>query len=266
MEKESNNKIETVTASAMVTMAIIFDFISSIPIINIVSDIIAWLIFTTWFYFLGAGLLNPKKFATISVSFLAELIPFVSMLPLTTVGVCILIFMQNHPALGMLAHKGLNTKKQTLNKKIKDFKQTSKKPPIQDVKKKESAKETSNPENKKSEVRPDITPQPSTTVDKKPENQEVKKTTPPQEDPGKKDVQPGSREEKTETTETPDKKESVSKENNSEDQKADYEKNKQDLKNIEYLQGKIPQRRFIRDIDPPAPYGEEDQDRLDMAA
>ncbi len=238
----------------MLLIAAVFDLISLIPIVNMISSIIAWLIFSTWFYFLGAGLLNPKKFATVSVSFLAELIPFISMLPLTTLGVGVLIFLQNHPVLGKLAHKGLNTKKQALNKKIQGFESTKNQSPLPGTKKQEGDKESTNPNRQNLEIKPEITPPLSAARGKGSENQP------------KKEAQLRSREEEPRAPSTPDKKESDSKENNSEDQRVDYEKNKQDIKNIEYLQGKIPQRRLIKDIDLPAPYGENDQDELNMTA
>lgn len=183
----------------MLLVASFFDLISLIPFVNIISSVIAWMIFTVWFYFLGAGLLNTKKLATVSLSFLAELIPFVSMLPLITTGVFILIFMQNNPVLGKLAHKGLDIKKQSLNKKIQGFESNKSQLLPSDTKKIEGGKQITNSNKQSLETKTETTPSPTTTTDKRLENQ-------------------------------------------------------------------IPQRRFIRDIDPPAPYGEEDQDEFNIAA
>lgn len=208
MEKESNNKIGVVTASAMVVVAIIFDLIGSIPVVSIVSSTMSCLVFGTWFYFLGAGLVNPKKIATIGLGFLSKIIPG-NILPTTTIGVCAFIFMQNHPFVAKVANKSINTKKQSLNKQVRSLEKTSKKT-IDDVRKGQIPIETNGRFKESGVVKPNKPLQSSTTAGKK--------------------------------------------------------QNDQDIKNIEYLQNRIPQRRLIRDIDIPAPYGEDIDDELDTAA
>lgn len=239
----------------MLLIAAVFDLISLIPFVNVVSSVIAWMIFTVWFYFLGAGLLNPKKFATVSISFLAELIPLVSMLPMTFLGVGLLIFLQNNPLLGKLAHKGINIKKQALNKKVSGPDLNQKKPPIQDVKKKDSNQEDKGQPTKNVSTKKNMPPEVSTTMEKRPPTQETNKST----NITKETSQLASQDEKNSSSS-----DKTTKENNSEDQRADYEKNKESLKNLNYLENQMPQRRFIRDIDPPAPYGEEDQDEFNI--
>lgn len=86
-------RIDNITAAAMITIAIIFDLFSLIPIVNIITTIAAWFIFITWFYMKGVGFINPKRFATAATSIIVELIPFLSMLPGLTLAIIVTIFM-----------------------------------------------------------------------------------------------------------------------------------------------------------------------------
>ena len=93
MEPAKRQRINSVTTIFMVTTAIIFDLISLIPIVNIVSELVAYVVFGVWFYLLGVGFMNPKRFATAAVSAVIGFIPFVSMLPELTIAVVVVIFM-----------------------------------------------------------------------------------------------------------------------------------------------------------------------------
>lgn len=102
---EQPRKIGVVTTTSIIALAILFDVISLIPIINIFSGLTAWLIFSTWFYLLGFGLFNSRRIATTGLSLLAEIIPFISSLPTITTGVVYIIFTINHPLINTATKK-----------------------------------------------------------------------------------------------------------------------------------------------------------------
>jgi len=93
MEPTKRQRINSVAIIFMVAIAIIFDLISLIPFVNIVSELIAYAIFGLWFYLLGVGFMNPKRFAVAAVSAIIGFIPFLSMLPELTVAVIVVILM-----------------------------------------------------------------------------------------------------------------------------------------------------------------------------
>ena len=86
-------RIDNVTAGLMITVAVIFDILSLIPLLNILVDIIAWLIFGLWFTLRGISFLNPRRFATFAVSFIVGLIPILSILPELTLAIIATILM-----------------------------------------------------------------------------------------------------------------------------------------------------------------------------
>ncbi len=108
---EQPRKIGIITISSMIALALLFDAMSIIPIINLVSGFLAWLVFATWFYLLGLGLANPQRMATMGISFLAEMIPFISMLPTITFGVVIIIALNNHPVAANIVSQKLPSNK-----------------------------------------------------------------------------------------------------------------------------------------------------------
>ena len=77
----------------MMGIAILFDLISFIPIVNIFSGFIAWSIFYAIFYFKGISFTKNKQIlATSIVAFVIGVIPGVSALPELTVAVALQIW------------------------------------------------------------------------------------------------------------------------------------------------------------------------------
>jgi hypothetical protein len=91
--KRKPQRIGIVSIIFLIITAIIFDLISLIPFVNIVSGLIAYAVFGIWFYILGVGFMNPKRFATAAVSAVIGFIPFLSMLPELTIAVIVVILM-----------------------------------------------------------------------------------------------------------------------------------------------------------------------------
>jgi hypothetical protein len=86
-------RINSLNAGLLILAAIIFDLLSIIPLINVITAFVAWLIFGVWFYLLGVGFMNPKRFATIAVSLIIGVIPVLSVLPELTVAIIAIIIM-----------------------------------------------------------------------------------------------------------------------------------------------------------------------------
>lgn len=86
-------KISTAEAILLIFFALIADAINWIPILNIISAIITFVI--TQLYFRMKGV----KATWNLVMELPEFIPVISVLPLTTAGVAITIFIDHHPNL-----------------------------------------------------------------------------------------------------------------------------------------------------------------------
>src|SRR4051812_25084676 len=78
MDYEARNRIPLGTQMMMVLVAVCFWIVAFIPIVNIFSDIVAWLIFWFWFKLRGASI--SRKWALNIGSALAELIPVVGTL------------------------------------------------------------------------------------------------------------------------------------------------------------------------------------------
>lgn len=93
MAKEK--KIGLLNAGAMTVVAVLFDILSFIPYLNILTGILAWTIFTIWFFILGFGFINIRRFGIMLASLATEVTPFASMLPTLTVGVVAMILMIN---------------------------------------------------------------------------------------------------------------------------------------------------------------------------
>jgi hypothetical protein len=91
MSATKTERISNFTAGLMVIVALLFDLVGIIPLVNILSQFTALLIFGLWFFFLGVGFINPQRFAAALISTVIELIPFVSILPGLTVAVIICI-------------------------------------------------------------------------------------------------------------------------------------------------------------------------------
>lgn len=93
MAEGKPQRIDNITAGLMITVAVVFDLISLIPVVNIISAVAATLIFGLWFLLLGIGFANPKRIATWATGLLVEAIPFLSILPGLTIAVAVTIFM-----------------------------------------------------------------------------------------------------------------------------------------------------------------------------
>ena len=93
----------------LISVALFFDLLSFVPIVNFVSSLFAWLTFSLWFYLRGASFMHPGRLATAATSAVLEFIPFVSWLPTITAGVIGLIVMvkleDRMPALKKLNEK-----------------------------------------------------------------------------------------------------------------------------------------------------------------
>lgn len=86
-------RINNFQGASLILVAIILDLLSLIPVVNILVSGLAVLIFGVWFYMLGVGFINPRRFAAAAMSFLVEIIPFISWLPGITVAVITTIIM-----------------------------------------------------------------------------------------------------------------------------------------------------------------------------
>lgn len=88
-----SKKFSTIGIMVMLCIAIIFDIISIIPLLNVFSGIIAWSIFYTIFYFKGISFTKNKQIvATSAVAFVIGLIPGISAVPELTVAVALQIW------------------------------------------------------------------------------------------------------------------------------------------------------------------------------
>lgn len=110
MQQESDKKkIGTFTKSSMIGIAILFDLISVIPVINIISGFIAGLIFFIWFYTVGVSFWDGKTIASNLIrlclylaSLVVELTSFISAIPMLTITVIIVIWMHNNATIKTL--------------------------------------------------------------------------------------------------------------------------------------------------------------------
>ena len=86
-------RINTLNAIGLISLAALLDIISLIPLINIAVDLLAMIIFGLWFYLLGVGFINPRRFITALAALIVEFIPILSGLPGFTVAVIATIVM-----------------------------------------------------------------------------------------------------------------------------------------------------------------------------
>lgn len=93
MPNPKPRRINSLNAGLLIFVAIIFDLLSIIPFLNVITSFVAWLIFLVWFYILGVGFINPKRFATIAISFIIGVIPILSILPELTIAIIATIIM-----------------------------------------------------------------------------------------------------------------------------------------------------------------------------
>jgi hypothetical protein len=86
-EEQKPQRISNVMAALMIALAVVFDLLSLIPLVNILVDFIAWVTFGLWLLFLGVGFMNARRLATMLTSVTIEAIPFLSFLPGITVAI-----------------------------------------------------------------------------------------------------------------------------------------------------------------------------------
>lgn len=90
MNGSESKKISPVNFGFMLLFAICFDILTIIPFINIIVNFIALICFTIWFYFSGVSFSKNKAIVGRSaVTFLIELIPFISIIPTWTANIII---------------------------------------------------------------------------------------------------------------------------------------------------------------------------------
>jgi len=84
-------RVSAVSATLMICTAIIFDLVSLIPLINIITGALALLTFGMWFIIKDVSLVSPSRLTTGLLAGIIEVYPVLSMLPATTIGVIIVI-------------------------------------------------------------------------------------------------------------------------------------------------------------------------------
>lgn len=86
-------RISNFQGACLIVVALFFDLLSLIPVVNVLVSGLAVLLFGVWFYMLGVGFINPRRFVTAAITYLMETIPFISWLPSLTVAVTAIILM-----------------------------------------------------------------------------------------------------------------------------------------------------------------------------
>lgn len=84
-------RISNFQAVALISLSVVFDLLSLIPIVDWIVLILYWIIFPIWFKLLGISLLQARKMGSLMVTSVIEAIPFVSMLPGFTVSTILII-------------------------------------------------------------------------------------------------------------------------------------------------------------------------------
>ncbi len=92
---KASPKISGLNAIGLVIVSLFFDILSFVPLLNIITGLIGWFIFSLWFFLLGFGLLEGRRLVTMMSSMIIEVVPFLSWLPTMTIGVIALILMVN---------------------------------------------------------------------------------------------------------------------------------------------------------------------------
>lgn len=96
------SRINNFSAGSLILVALLLDLVSLIPVVNIVSSFLAILIFGVWFYILGVGFINPKRFATAIIALVVEMVPVISWLPgLTAAVIATVIMVKSEDRLGI---------------------------------------------------------------------------------------------------------------------------------------------------------------------
>jgi hypothetical protein len=87
-EEPQKTKLDWLTIALLVTIALLFDLLSVVPFLNIITNFIAWFTLGALFWFLGIGF-NFRKLIAPVISFVIEFIPLVSLIPSITLAVII---------------------------------------------------------------------------------------------------------------------------------------------------------------------------------
>ncbi|MBA3551212.1 hypothetical protein H0W32_03330 [Patescibacteria group bacterium] len=85
------NRISQKQAVALIIVALIFDILSLIPVVNWIVWILNWLTFPLWFKLHGVSYIHGKRLALAGLSSIIEIIPFLSILPGYTVSMILMV-------------------------------------------------------------------------------------------------------------------------------------------------------------------------------
>lgn len=80
-QNKKKYRISNITFILMLFVALILDILSLIPAINVVTLLVGGILFTFWWWKLGLGLIDIKKIINLSIAFIVEIIPVISLLP-----------------------------------------------------------------------------------------------------------------------------------------------------------------------------------------
>ncbi len=85
------NRISKKQAVALMIVALVFDILSLIPVVNWIVWILNWIIFPLWFKLQGVSYIKGKRLALAGLSSIIEIIPILSILPGYTVSMIFMI-------------------------------------------------------------------------------------------------------------------------------------------------------------------------------
>lgn len=91
--QENSPTLGWVSIAILIFLAAICDLISLIPGAGDITGPIYWTLVSIFLWQKGYGFLNPRRLATSGISMLGEIIPVIQSLPLTLVGIIIVIYM-----------------------------------------------------------------------------------------------------------------------------------------------------------------------------
>ncbi len=100
--QKNNPKIDNITATLMISTAVLVDGIQAFltmifigPFVNWLISIFAWMTFFLWFMLKGIKFTNnPKKLFTLAGGSLLEAIPIIASFPIWTLTISTTIFME----------------------------------------------------------------------------------------------------------------------------------------------------------------------------
>lgn len=96
------SRISTMATIFLIIGAVIVDIINIFPAVGSITTAIGWFIFNLYFYFAGISVFSGKKLAVNLGAIIIGLIPFLEVLPETTVGIIsIIVFVKAEDKLGL---------------------------------------------------------------------------------------------------------------------------------------------------------------------